>query len=47
LLSPALLDLAIRRYGGRPYVLGRWQAAFAPKRFGDAGLNRLRLSSAA
>ena len=42
MLSPALLDLAIRRYGGRPYVLGRWQAAFAPKRFGDAGLNRLR-----
>jgi FAD/FMN-containing dehydrogenase/ferredoxin len=41
MLSPALLDLAIRRYGGRPYVLGRWQAAFAPKRFGEAGLKRL------
>jgi FAD/FMN-containing dehydrogenase/ferredoxin len=41
-LSPALLDLAIRRYGGRPYVLGRWQAAFAPKRFGEAGIARLR-----
>jgi FAD/FMN-containing dehydrogenase/ferredoxin len=42
MLSPALLDLAIRRHGGRPYVLGRWQAAFAPKRFGEAGLKRLR-----
>jgi FAD/FMN-containing dehydrogenase/ferredoxin len=42
MLSPALLDLAVRRYSGRPYVLGRWQAAFAPKRFGEAGLKRLR-----
>lgn len=41
-LAPALLDLAIRRFGGKPYVLGRWQAAFAADRFGDAGLGRLR-----
>ncbi len=41
-LAPALLDLAVRRFGGRPYVLGRWQAAFAPDRFGPGGLARLR-----
>jgi FAD/FMN-containing dehydrogenase/ferredoxin len=39
--APALLDLATARYGGRPYVLGRWQAAFAAARFGDDGLARL------
>ena len=39
--APALLDLAIRRFDGRPYVLGRWQAAFARARFGDEGLARL------
>jgi ferredoxin len=39
--APVLLDLAITRFGGRPYVLGRWQAAFAPARFGDEGLARL------
>ena len=28
LLAPALVDLAMDRFGGRPYVLGRWQSAF-------------------
>ena len=40
-LTPALLDLAVTRHGGRPYVLGRWQGAFAPDKFGDDGLERL------
>jgi ferredoxin len=39
--APALLDLAIARFEGRPYVLGRWQASFAAARFGDEGLARL------
>ncbi len=40
--APALLDLAVERYGGRPYVLGRWQASFAAARFGEEGLARLK-----
>jgi FAD/FMN-containing dehydrogenase/ferredoxin len=28
ILAPSLTDLALRRYGGRPYVLGRWQARY-------------------
>jgi FAD/FMN-containing dehydrogenase len=39
--APALLDLAVARFGGRPYVLGRWQAAFAPARYGEDGVARL------
>ena len=41
-LAPALLDLAAGRFSGRPYVVGRWQAAFAAERFGRDGLERLR-----
>lgn len=41
-LAPALLDLAVQRFGGKPYVLGRWQATFAVDRFGSAGLERLK-----
>jgi FAD/FMN-containing dehydrogenase/ferredoxin len=41
-VAPALLDLAIQGFGGRPYVLGRWQAAFAAARFGEDGIARLR-----
>ena len=41
-LAPALLDLAARRFSGRPYVLGRWQASFAEERFGPDRLARLR-----
>ena len=41
-LAPALLELAVKKHGGRPYVLGRWQAWFARERFGEAGLERLR-----
>jgi ferredoxin len=32
--APVLADLAMRRHGGRPYVLGRWQAAFARRALG-------------
>jgi ferredoxin len=28
LLAPMLLDLAMARYGGQPYVLGRWQSPY-------------------
>ena len=46
-LSPALLDLAVRSHGGRPYVLGRWQGSFARDKFGDEGLARLVAAKAA
>jgi FAD/FMN-containing dehydrogenase/ferredoxin len=42
LLAPALLDLAMSAYEGKPYVLGRWQAAWFARKFGDAGAARLR-----
>lgn len=32
LLVPALLDLALRKHGGTPYVLGRWQSPYARHR---------------
>jgi len=40
-LAPALLDLAMARHHGRPYVLGRWQAAYFGRKFG-ASAARLR-----
>ncbi len=46
LLAPALLDLAVRRHGGRPYVIGRWQAPFVQDRLGAGGA-RLRSLKAA
>jgi len=39
-LAPALLDLAMRDHHGKPYVLGRWQAAYAGRKFGADGLAR-------
>ncbi len=42
MIAPALLDLAMRDHRGRPYVLGRWQAAFATRKFGAQGVARLR-----
>lgn len=44
LVAPTLLDLAMRRFGGRPYVLGRWQAAYVKEHFGRraAGLERIK-----
>ena len=41
MLAPALLDLAIARYEGRPYVLGRWQAAYYRRRFDAREAERL------
>jgi len=41
-LSPVLVDLAVARHRGRPYVVGRWQAPFAAAKFGEHGLERLR-----
>lgn len=40
-LAPALLDLAMARHQGKPYVLGRWQAAYFGRKFGAAAA-RLR-----
>ncbi|TMQ67310.1 MAG: FAD-binding protein [Candidatus Eisenbacteria bacterium] len=38
MIAPALLDLAMRRHRGTPYVLGRWQSAYFSRKFGgDAG----------
>ena len=42
MIAPALLDLAMDEHRGRPYVLGRWQAAYAGRKFGAHGIARLR-----
>ena len=42
LLAPALVDLAMRDFHGRPYVLGRWQSAWFRRRFGRDHGDRLR-----
>src|SRR5262249_42208885 len=42
MIAPALTDLAMREHHGQPYVLGRWQSAWAARKFGVAGLARLR-----
>ena len=47
LLAPALLDLARRRFEGRAYVLGRWQANQLEHREGARGATRLRELKAA
>lgn len=41
MLAPALTDLAMRHHQGRPYVLGRWMAAFAERKLGAERLARL------
>ena len=35
-LAPALTELAMSRFGGRPYVLGRWQSAWFERALGAA-----------
>lgn len=35
MIAPALMDLAMARHRGRPYVLGRWQAAWSRQAFGS------------
>ena len=41
MIAPTLTDLAMRAHQGRPYVLGRWQAAWGARKFGHDGLARL------
>ena len=41
LLAPMLLDLAMARFGARPYVLGRLQATLAGRKFGSDVLHHL------
>ncbi len=42
LLAPMLADLAMSRYDGQPYVLGRWQSAFFNSVFAAGTGRRLR-----
>jgi FAD/FMN-containing dehydrogenase/ferredoxin len=42
LLPPVLLDLAMRRHGGAPYVLGRWQSPYFARLHGRAVSRYLR-----
>jgi FAD/FMN-containing dehydrogenase/ferredoxin len=42
LLAPALIDLAMTRHQGRPYVLGRWQSPWFARKFGVAVADRLQ-----
>src|SRR5439155_22881274 len=42
MIAPALLDLALRRHRGRPYVLGRWLSAYFSHKFGGTAAERLR-----
>jgi len=43
MIAPALVDLAMRSHHGRPYVLGRWQAAWTARKIGREGAERLRV----
>jgi glycolate oxidase len=40
MIAPALLDLAMSRHHGRPYVLGRWQSPYLARKFGADGARR-------
>jgi ferredoxin len=42
LLAPMLLDLALGRFGGAPYVLGRWQSPWFRHKFAKATAKSLR-----
>ncbi len=46
-IAPALLDLAMSAHRGRPYVLGRWQAAYFGRRFGATAAGKVRALKAA
>ncbi len=41
MLAPALLDLAMSEHHARPYVLGRWQSAYAEQKLGRTRLQDL------
>lgn len=40
-LAPVLADLALERFGGKPYVLGRWQGGFFERTLGRERARRL------
>jgi FAD/FMN-containing dehydrogenase/ferredoxin len=42
MLAPALLDLAMSKHHGKPYVLGRWQSPYFQRKFGRDGGDRIR-----
>jgi glycolate oxidase len=42
MLAPAIVDLAMSRFKGKPYVLGRWQSPWMARKFGAAGAGRMR-----
>lgn len=42
LLAPALVDLAMERFDGRPYVLGRWQSGYFTTALGAERARQLR-----
>ena len=42
MVVPALLDLAERRFEGRPYVIGRWMAPLVAVKHGASEVERLR-----
>ncbi len=42
MVAPAITELAMSRFGGRPYVLGRWQSAWFER---AAGAHAVRLRS--
>jgi ferredoxin len=43
-VAPALLDLAMNDHHGKPYVLGRWQAAYFGRKFGREAGERMRVT---
>jgi FAD/FMN-containing dehydrogenase/ferredoxin len=46
-IAPALVSLAMKRHRGRPYVLGRWQAAWFARAFGATRAEKLRAAKRA
>jgi FAD/FMN-containing dehydrogenase len=46
-VAPALVSLAMKRHRGRPYVLGRWQAAWFARAFGATRAEQLRAAKRA
>jgi FAD/FMN-containing dehydrogenase/ferredoxin len=42
MIAPALLDLAVRAFHGRPYVLGRWQSPWFEHKYQGEAASRLR-----
>jgi glycolate oxidase len=47
MIAPALLDLAMAKHHGRPYVLGRWQSPYLRRKFGVDGARHVTEMKAA